>query len=391
MPGLTLIALVGVLALWLAVGVLATSVVSAQTPSSDATLSSLTLSVGELDPAFDSATLMYTATVAHDVTETTVTATPTDSNASVAIVYLAGAFSFVTVANGVVPLPLGQTRQIGVTVTAEDGTTTELYVIAVTRPLPLVVRSISPSTVAPGGTFEVTLDFDPARTPLTAVDEFLPDGFSWVDADYGRLIYSGLDPTDSQTLFLTLFGMVSTVTYQVTASDMPGVYEITGTMLTGVMITEPVLGDTQITVALLPEVTVPLWDQTFDEGSSGTYAVRLGQQPTADVTVAITSDNTDVTVSPASLTFTPDNWNSRQTVTMNAAEDTDHNYDTATLTHTATSTAPRLHRHLGRQRGRHRHRQRCDGDVRGGGVRGPGGRGGDSDADPERGPQPGPP
>ena len=202
------------------------------------------------------------------------------------------------------------------------------------------MRSISPSTVAPGGTFEVTLDFDPARTPLTAVDEFLPDGFSWVDADYGRLIYSGLDPTDSQTLFLTLFGMVSTVTYQVTASDMPGVYEITGTMLTGVMITEPVQGDTQITVALSPEVTVPLWDLTFDEGSSGTYAVRLGQQPTADVTVAITSNNTDVTVSPASLTFTPDNWNSRQTVTMNAAEDDDHNYDTAILTHTATSTAP---------------------------------------------------
>ena len=134
--------------------------------------------------------------------------------------------------------------------------------------------------------------------------------------------------------------MVSTVTYQVTASDMPGEYEITGTMLTGFMTTEAVLGDTQITVALSPEVTVPLWDLTFDEGSSGTYAVRLGQQPTADVTVAITSDNTDVTVSPTSLTFTSANWNSRQTVTMNAAEDTDHNYDTAILTHTATSTDP---------------------------------------------------
>ena len=241
--------------------------------------------------------------------------------------------------DGIVPLEVGF-NLIEVEVTAEDGTTQVYYDITVTRPLPLVVRSISPSTVAPGGTFEVTLDFDPARTGLTAVDEFLPDGFSWVDGDYGRLIYSGLDPTDSQTLFLTLFGMVSTVTYQVTASDMPGVYEITGTMLTGVGITEPVLGDTQITVALLPEVTVPLWDLTFDEGSSGTYAVRLGQQPTADVTVAITSDNTDVTVSPTSLTFTSANWNSRQTVTMNAAEDTDHNYDTAILTHTVTSTDP---------------------------------------------------
>ena len=66
MPGLTLIALVGVLALWLAVAVPATGTVSAQTMD-DATLSSLTLSVVELDPAFDSATIMYTATVANTV------------------------------------------------------------------------------------------------------------------------------------------------------------------------------------------------------------------------------------------------------------------------------------------------------------------------------------
>ena len=68
--------------------------------------------------------------------------------------------------------------------------------------------------------------------------------------------------------------------------------------------------------------------------------MRLGQPPTADVTVAISSDETDVTVAPSSLTFTSANWNSRQTVTVNAAQDTDHNYDTAILTHTATSTDP---------------------------------------------------
>ena len=183
-----------------------------------------------------------------------------------------------------------------------------------------------------------------------------------------------------------MFGSVSTVTYQVTASDMPGVYEITGIMLTGVGTTEPVLGDTQITVALMPEVTVPLWDQTFDEGSSGTYAVRLGQQPTADVTVAISSDEADVTVAPSSLTFTSANWNSRQTVTMNGAQDTDDNYDTAIGDPYRDLHRPQLQRHLGRQRGRHRHRRRCDGDVRGGDVRGQRGRAGDCDADPERGP-----
>ena len=91
---------------------------------------------------------------------------------------------------GVVPLAVGETR-IEVVVTAEDNTTTLIYNITVTRAPPLVVRSISPSTVAPGGTVDVTLDFDPARTALAGVDEYLPDGFSWVPADYGLLITRG--------------------------------------------------------------------------------------------------------------------------------------------------------------------------------------------------------
>ena len=337
MPGLTLIALVGVLALWLAVAVPATGTVSAQTTSTDATLSSLTLSDVVLGapatlPGFG---VIYTGTAANAVTETTVTATTTDSNATVAITLGSDMYS-----NGdAVPLAVGA-NSIFVVVTAEDTATTLNHLITVTRALPLVVRSISPSTVVPGGTFEVTLDFDPARTPLTGVDEYLPDGFSWVPADYGRAINSALDRIDPQELELTLFGRVSTVTYQVTASDMPGVYEITGIMLTGVRITEPVIGDTQITVAESPDVTLSSLRLKIDEGGSGTYTVRLGQPPTADVTVAIVSNNTDVTVSPSSLTFTAGNWNSRQTVTVNAPQDTDHNYDTAILTHTATSTDP---------------------------------------------------
>ena len=39
----------------------------------------------------------------------------------------------------------------------------------------------------------------------------------------------------------------------------------------------------------------------------GTYTVKLNTLPTGDVTVAIGSDNTDVTVSPSPLTFTVDN------------------------------------------------------------------------------------
>ena len=49
--------------------------------------------------------------------------------------------------------------------------------------------------------------------------------------------------------------------------------------------------------------------------------------------VDISSNNTDVTVSPSSLTFTAGNWNSTQTVTVTAGQDADAADDKATLTH----------------------------------------------------------
>ena len=60
----------------------------------------------------------------------------------------------------------------------------------------------------------------------------------------------------------------------------------------------------------------------IQEGETITYTARLDALPTGDVTVDITIssiDNpTDVTITPASLTFTRDNWRSPQTVTVMA-------------------------------------------------------------------------
>ena len=53
--------------------------------SLDATLSALSLSGVTLSPAFASGTTAYTASVAHGVTETTVTASASDANASVEV------------------------------------------------------------------------------------------------------------------------------------------------------------------------------------------------------------------------------------------------------------------------------------------------------------------
>ena len=75
---------------------------------------------------------------------------------------------------------------------------------------------------------------------------------------------------------------------------------------------------------------------SLNEGTSALYAVKLGKIPSTSVTISIGgTDDTDVTVEPASLTFTASNWNTFQNVTVSAAADTDTTDDMVTLTHSA--------------------------------------------------------
>ena len=88
-----------------------------------------------------------------------------------------------------------------------------------------------------------------------------------------------------------------------------------------------------------PAYSIVVDDRTLTvvEGNSVSYTVQLSTQPSADVTVVITgASDTDVTVTPASLTFTSSNWDQAQTVTVSSAEDTDSTDDDVTLAHTAT-------------------------------------------------------
>ena len=74
---------------------------------------------------------------------------------------------------------------------------------------------------------------------------------------------------------------------------------------------------------------------TIEEGGAGTYTVALDTRIlTGAVTVAIASDNPDVTVSPTEVTLRPLDMAPR-TITVTAASDSDRNDETATLTHTA--------------------------------------------------------
>ena len=108
---------------------------------------------------------------------------------------------------------------------------------------------------------------------------------------------------------------MNTYTVVVTRADVPG----TGT----VTVSESAL-------------TVTEQDTTGD-----TYTVVLDTQPTASVTVTVAGHaGTEVTPTPASLTFTTTNWSTAQTVTVTAGDDADMANDTVMLTHSAASTDP---------------------------------------------------
>ena len=63
------------------------------------------------------------------------------------------------------------------------------------------------------------------------------------------------------------------------------------------------------------EITIP-------EGRSGTYTVALASQPSENVTVKV-MPYAIVQVTPTQLTFTPDNWDAPQTVTVSTHDDND--------------------------------------------------------------------
>ena len=60
---------------------------------------------------------------------------------------------------------------------------------------------------------------------------------------------------------------------------------------------------------------------TTEAGGTDTFTVVLDVQPTADVTVALTSNRPEAAPSPASLTFTSANWDVVRTVTVTGQND----------------------------------------------------------------------
>ena len=76
----------------------------------------------------------------------------------------------------------------------------------------------------------------------------------------------------------------------------------------------------------LPGITVSAISgmMTSESGGTVSFTIVLNSQPTANVTIGLSSsDTTEGTVSPASVTFNSSNWNTPQTATVTGADDSD--------------------------------------------------------------------
>ncbi len=82
-------------------------------------------------------------------------------------------------------------------------------------------------------------------------------------------------------------------------------------------------------------VTASSTSLTVAAGSSRTYMVGLTSEPLDSVTVTVNSESESVTVTGSPMVFTPDNWKTDQTITVNVAADAGKDTEqTVMLTHT---------------------------------------------------------
>ncbi len=89
-----------------------------------------------------------------------------------------------------------------------------------------------------------------------------------------------------------------------------------------------------------PGVTLSKTTVNATEGGAGdSYTLVLDSQPTANVVITPTADSQS-SVSPATLTFTSANWNTPQTITITAVDDSvdEASPHSSTIIHTAVST-----------------------------------------------------
>ena len=191
-------------------------------------------------------------------------------------------------------------------------------------------------TVAEGNssTYTVVLDAQPASDVVITVSSDNSDVTADTDAatsgNQTTLTFSPSNWDTAQTVTVSAaqdadaVNDAASITHAVDASRSADEYDAVS--VAGVAVT---VADDDTAGVSVSETTL-----TVAEGNSSTYTVVLDAQPASDVVIGVTiSGSPDVTVDRATLTFSPSNWDTAQTVTVRAAQDADAVNDAASITH----------------------------------------------------------
>ena len=203
------------------------------------------------------------------------------------------------------------------------------------RPPPPTV-SVTPETLSVtegAGSAQLTLELSEVHSDPVTVDWATSDGTAAAGSDYtagdGTVNFAPNETRKTIDIAITDDALdESNETFTVTLSS-PSNAELGTAKTTTVTIAD---NDTR-GVAISPTTL------TITEGSNAKYTVVLDTQPSANVTISLSfasGSDADITVDKTSLTFTTDNWDAAQEVTVSAAEDDDATDGAATIAHAAS-------------------------------------------------------
>ena len=242
--------------------------------------------------------------------------------------------------------------------TIDSGSTASHTISSLTNDTPYTVRVIATRTGANDGPASDEVTETPVMpTPGTTTVTFGASSYTAWEGGAAATVAVELSAAPSSEISVRVVqssaddytGVPETITFGVNETSVS--FTITATQDTEaegeerfqlILQVEPglgvTLGDHQMTTVVIiddddtPGMTVLPSTLAVDEGGSATYTAKLNTVPTDDVTVAITSsDPGAATVVPATLTFTPLDWNAAKTVTVTGVEDGDRNDESVTL------------------------------------------------------------
>ena len=198
--------------------------------------------------------------------------------------------------------------------------------------------TVSPSTISEAeGTATVTVDIP---NDLNVPENIFGYSFSFTGstAEFGNDFTFTENYGDDGRGTSTITGVDDAIVESVEAIEITVRTYIRDFLGTGIPY---VISEDTVTVTItdndVRSVAVSKGSLTIKEGGSATYSVALTSQPTDTVTVsALMSGSGDVSVSPGTLSFTEDNWNVAQEVTVSAGSDADAVNDKATVGHTVS-------------------------------------------------------